>query len=162
VALNGFSQPLQLVHRAVRLPLRIEDLCHLSPESQQQEIDHWLCHESQRRFNWNEAPLFRFCVHLRSDDSIQFSMSDPFLAGWSVASLLTELFERYFAMLKEGSLRTEPLAASYQDFVALELEAIHSEQCRDYWKRTLAGATASRLASRKSAPEAGGQTVKRL
>jgi len=162
VALNGFSQPLQLVRREVHPPLQIEDLRHLSPEKQEQEIDHWLRHESQRRFNWNEAPLFRFHVHLRSDDSIQFSMSEPFLDGWSVASLLTELFERYFALLKKEALRTQPLAASYQDFVALELEALHSEQCRDYWKRNLAGATASRLASRKSAPESGAQAVKRL
>jgi amino acid adenylation domain-containing protein len=162
VALNGFSQPMQLVHRAVRLPLRVEDLRHLSPDQQQQRIDHWLCHESQQRFNWNEAPLFRFHVHLRSDDSIQFSMSEPFLDGWSVASLLTELFERYSALLKEESVRAEPLAASYQDFVALELEALHSEQCRDYWKRNLAGATASRLACRKSTPAAGAQAVTRL
>ncbi|HEY2362866.1 MAG TPA: amino acid adenylation domain-containing protein [Candidatus Angelobacter sp.] len=162
VAVNGFSQPLQLVHRAVRLPLRVEDLRHVSPDKQQQEIDHWLCQESQRRFNWSEAPLFRFYVHLRSDDSIQFSMSEPFLDGWSVASLLTELFERYFALLKESPLRTELLAASYQDFIALELEVLHSEQCRSYWERNLIGATASRLACRKSTPEAGTPAVKRL
>jgi len=162
VAVSGFSQPLQLVHRAVRLPLRVEDLRHLSPDNQRQEIDQWLCHESQRRFNWSEAPLFRFYVHLRDDDSIQFSISEPFLDGWSVASLLTELFERYLALLKEESLPIEPLASSYQDFVTLELEALHSGQCRDYWKRNLAGATASRLASRKSTPEAGAQAVKRL
>jgi amino acid adenylation domain-containing protein len=162
VAVNGFSQPLQLVHREVRLPLRVEDLRYLSPDKQEQEIDHWLRQESQRRFNWSEAPLFRFHVHLWSDDSIQFSMSEPFLDGWSVASLLTELFERYFALLTKEPLRTEPPAASYQDFVALELEALHSEQCRDYWKRNLAGATASRLACRKSAPEIGTQAVKRM
>ena len=162
VAVSGFSRPLQLVHREVRPSLQVEDLRHLSPANQQQEIDHWLNDESQRRFNWSDAPLFRFHVHLRSDDSIQFSMSEPFLDGWSVASLLTELFERYFALLKKESLRAEPLAASYQDFVALELEALHSEQCRDYWKRNLGGTTASRLACRKSAPESGMQTVKRL
>lgn len=162
VAVNGFSQPLQLVHRAVRLPLQIEDLRHLSTDKQQQEIDHWLCHESQRRFNWSAAPLFRFCVHLRSDDSIQFSMSEPFLDGWSVASLLTELFERYFTLLKKDPLREEPLATSYRDFVALELETLGSDQCRDYWKRALAGATASRLACRNSASNAGAHEVKRF
>jgi amino acid adenylation domain-containing protein len=162
VVLNGFSQPLQLVHHVVRLPLRVEDLRHLSPDEQLQKIDRWLCHESQRQFNWSEAPLFRFYIHLRGDDSIQFSMSEPFLDGWSVASLLTELFERYCALLKAEPLRAAPLAASYQDFVTLEQEALHSEQCRAYWKRSLAGATASRLACRKSTPEVGAQTVKRL
>jgi amino acid adenylation domain-containing protein len=162
VAINGFSWPLQLVHRAVALPLQIEDLRRLSPDKQQQEIDRWLRDESQRRFNWSEAPLFRFYVHLRSDDSIQFSMSEPFLDGWSVASLLTELFERYFALLEKGPMPAEPLYASYQDFVALELEALGSEQCRDYWKRALAGATASRLACRKSGLDAGAREVKRL
>jgi amino acid adenylation domain-containing protein len=161
-ALNGFSQPLQFVHRAVRVFLQVQDLRRLSGEKQQQAIDDWITQETRRRFDWGEAPLFRFHVHLRSDNSIQFSMSEPFLDGWSVASLLTELFQRYFASQRKEPLPPQPLSASYRDFVSLELEALRSEECRDYWKRTLADATASRLAWRNSVPNANAQEVSRL
>jgi hypothetical protein len=75
-------------------------------------------------------------------------MSEPFFDGWSVASFFTEFFERYIALLNGKSISTERLAASYRDFVSLEREALQSEQCRNYWTMTLAGAKASRLARR--------------
>ena len=75
-------------------------------------------------------------------------MSEPFFDGWSVASFFTEFFERYVALLNGKSISTERLAASYRDFVSLEREALQSEQCRNYWTTTLAGAKASLLARR--------------
>ena len=41
--------------------------------------------EKHRRFEWNTVPLLRVHVHRRSEDSFQFSLSEPFLDGWSVA-----------------------------------------------------------------------------
>ncbi|HEX3560512.1 MAG TPA: amino acid adenylation domain-containing protein [Pyrinomonadaceae bacterium] len=146
---NGFSEPLQLVHQTTHLPLRVEDLRQLSLSEQQTRIAEWIKEETRRRFDWTKQPLLRFHVHLRGDDSIQFTMSEPFFDGWSVASFCTELFERYFALMNGRPTPTGPrLAASYRDFVSLEREALESERCRDFWAATLAGATASRLARR--------------
>lgn len=147
-ALTGFSEPLQLVHKTTRLPLLVEDLRHLSPAEEKSRIAEWITSEMRRRFDWTEAPLLRFHLHLFADDSVQFTMSEPFFDGWSVASFFTEFFERYVALLNGKSISTERLAASYRDFVSLEREALHSGQCRNYWTTALAGAKASRLARR--------------
>jgi amino acid adenylation domain-containing protein len=147
-ALTGFSEPLQLVHETTHLPLLVEDLRHLSPAEEKSRITEWITNEMRRRFDWTKAPLLRFHLHLLADDSVQFTMSEPFFDGWSVASFFTEFFERYVALLNGKSISTERLAASYRDFVALEREALQSEQCRDYWTTTLAGAKASRLTRR--------------
>src|SRR5579864_5233350 len=159
---NTFSQPLQLVHRNARVGLHVEDLRHLPEDEQQTRIDHWLKEETRQAFQWSEAPLLRFQVHLRRDDEIQFTMSEPFLDGWSVASLLTELFHRYFALLQEKPLPASPLAAAYKDFVALEQDAFQSEQCRGHWNRILANATATHIVHRRTASPAEALEVRRL
>jgi amino acid adenylation domain-containing protein len=159
---NTFNQPLQLVHRNVRLKLHVEDLLHLSDDEQQSRLDQWLKEETRQTFQWSEAPLLRFHVHLRRNDEIQFTMSEPFLDGWSVASLLTELFHRYFALLNQKPLPASPLLAAYKDFVPLEQDALQSEQCRDYWNGMLAGATATNIVHRRTAPPAAAFEVRRL
>ncbi|HYK21434.1 MAG TPA: amino acid adenylation domain-containing protein, partial [Pyrinomonadaceae bacterium] len=146
--LTGFSEPLQFVHQTTHLPLVVEDLRHLSSAEQKNRMAEWITNEMRHRFDWATAPLLRFHLHVRSDDSIQFTMSEPFLDGWSVASFCTELFEHYFALLNGKPLSNEPLSSSYRDFVRLEREALQAEESRSYWTTTLAGATASRLARR--------------
>jgi hypothetical protein len=115
-------------------------------------------------FDWTKAPLLRFHLHLFADNSVQFTMSEPFFDGWSVASFFTEFFERYFALLDGKPLPSEPLlSASYKDFVLLEREALQSEECRSYWTTTLAGAKASRLARRSfTQPDADACEVMRV
>ena len=148
-ALSGFSEPLQLVHQAPRLRLVIEDLRHLCPAEQKSRIAEWIAKETHRGFDWTRAPLLRFHLHLLADNSVQFTMSEPFFDGWSVASFFTEFFERYLALLEGKPVPSEPLlSASYKDFVLLEREALQSEECRSYWTTTLAGAKASHLARR--------------
>src|ERR1051326_4718752 len=49
---NTFNQPLQLVHRNVRLKLHVEDLLHLSDDEQQSRLDQWLKEETRQTFQW--------------------------------------------------------------------------------------------------------------
>jgi hypothetical protein len=144
-ALTGFSEPLQLVHQTTQLPLLVEDLRQLLPAGQKNRIAEWITNEMRRGFDWTRAPLLRFHLHLLADDSVQFTMSEPFFDGWSVASFFTEFFERYIALLNGKSISTERLAASYRDFVSLEREALQSEQCRNYWTMTLVDHSPSRM-----------------
>jgi amino acid adenylation domain-containing protein len=145
-ALTGFSEHLQLVYQTTHLPLLVEDLRHLSAAEQESRIAEWITTEMRTRFDWAKAPLLRFHLHVRGDDSIQFTMSEPFFDGWSVASFFTELFEHYFTLLNGKPVPAEPpLLASYRDFVWLEREALQAEECQSYWTTTLAGARASRL-----------------
>jgi amino acid adenylation domain-containing protein len=138
--LRSYSEPLQLVHTNVTIPLEEEDLRHLSAEEQQVTVAASLEKEKQRKFEWEKAPLLRFNVQLRADDSCQFVMSfhHSILDGWSAASLLTELFNSYAALLHTGEIaESAPLATSYRDFVAMERAALSSEEHQRYWSELL-------------------------
>ncbi|HZI20304.1 MAG TPA: amino acid adenylation domain-containing protein [Pyrinomonadaceae bacterium] len=146
--LSRFTQPLQLVHANVAPPLSVSDLRGLSPEEQEGALAEWMAADKRQHFVWDEPPLLRFHAHRRADDSFQFTMSfhHAILDGWSAASLLTELFGRYLALLEdEAAPAAGPLAASFRDFVALEQEALDSAACKQYWKEQLAEVTVSRL-----------------
>ncbi|HVI73054.1 MAG TPA: amino acid adenylation domain-containing protein, partial [Pyrinomonadaceae bacterium] len=102
----------------------------------------------QRKFDWEKAPLLRFKVQLRANDSCQFLMSfhHSILDGWSAASLLTVLFNSYAALLQTGDIpAAEPLAVNYRDFVAMERTALNSEEHQKYWSELLADARFTRL-----------------
>src|SRR5262249_43872277 len=153
----------QLVHQTTDRGLVVEDLRHLSPAEQRIWIAEWITNEMRRRFDWTTAPLLRFHLHLLGDDSAQFTMSEPFFDGWSVASFFTELFERSLALLNGKTVPSEPLLSVYKDFVLLEREALESEKCRDYWTTILAGATATRLPRRPfTQSDAGAREVMRV
>ena len=144
--LTDFNEPLQLVHRKIPIPLTVEDLRHLPDEEMEARLSSWMETEMRNRFDWTKPPLFRFHVHLRKDDEFQFTMSEPTLDGWSVASLVTELFERYFALLESGPLSpAPPLRSSYADFIRLERNALADAECQDFWKERLCDAAGSRL-----------------
>ena len=142
-----YSEPLQLVHREVRVPLTVEDLCHLTPEGQRTALLTWFAAEKQRPFRWEEAPLVRFHVHVYGEQRFQFIVSfhHVILDGWSLAALLTELFQDYFAMLSGARPSLPPLRARYRDYVALEKKAANSDEHRRFWSRKLAHPTVSAL-----------------
>jgi aryl carrier-like protein len=135
-----FSEPMQLVHRSVPIPLEVEDLRALNSVQQEQTINDWIELEKQKQFDWNSAPLLRFQIHRRSDDTFQLTMTEhhAILDGWSVASALTELFQTYFSLLNNTPDPVEPpRPGSFRDFVVLERSALASEECREYWREKL-------------------------
>ncbi|HKX32076.1 MAG TPA: amino acid adenylation domain-containing protein, partial [Blastocatellia bacterium] len=134
--LSSYSEPLQLVHQAASLRLKFEDLSGLSDREQESAVAEFVAAERRRRFDWTRAPLIDLQVHRRSPETLQFTLSEPFLDGWSVASLLTELFTLYFSELTGGALSERegaPLRAGFRDYVALEQEALRSSADREYW-----------------------------
>ena len=145
--LNNFSEPLQFVHRSAMIPVEIEELRHLSTEEQELRIAQWIEMEKLRRFEWSALPLLRIHVHRRGENDFQFSLSEPFLDGWSVASLITEIFDCYSALLKGNFVVAPSLQAAYADFVALERQTIASEESRSYWSERFSNANGSRITS---------------
>jgi amino acid adenylation domain-containing protein len=146
--LTSFDEPLQLVHSAVEAPLHVDDLSEMSEGEQEQAIDDWITREKSIRFDWTRAPLLQFQIHLRGENTFQFSFSfhHAILDGWSVASMLTELFQHYLSILGRHVYEIDPPPlASYGDFVALEREAIDSTESRRYWLDKLADSNPSRL-----------------
>src|ERR1051326_7523699 len=144
----NYSEPLQLVHDKVSVPLAVDDLSELCDAEQEEALEAWRAVEKSRPFDWAQAPLLRFQLHRRSVDSFQFTMSchHAILDGWSVATLFTELFQETFRLMGLGSKEQVIAPASgYKKFVALERETLESTEAQSYWAGQLSELTRTRL-----------------
>ncbi|WP_445301309.1 amino acid adenylation domain-containing protein [Microcoleus sp. Pol11C2] len=142
--LTGFSQPLQLVHQKVEVPLQVEDWRHLSNSQREAALNAWLEAERNRHFDWKNPPLMRFQLHRYTQETFQltFVFHHAILDGWSMGLLLTELFEQYFFLLEKtsGSAAVLPQSA-FRDFVALEQASVASEEHQRFWREKLSDCT---------------------
>ena len=138
-ALTGFKEPLQLIHKTVEVPLPIEDLCSLSNAEQEIALTAWIEAEKQRHFEWSQPPLLRFQIHRRTTDTFNITLSfhHAIFDGWSVASLITELFQQYLFQLGREIAIQPPPAITFRDFIALERLTLESDAARQYWLETL-------------------------
>ncbi|MDW5329219.1 non-ribosomal peptide synthetase [Plantactinospora sp. KLBMP9567] len=146
-AMLGYTEPLQLVHRTVTVPLEVHDLSHL-PDAEQSRAVAEFCASGQRhRFGWDRPPFLRFAIHRRSADRFQLTVTlhEAVLDGWSVASLLTELFTRYLALLAGRPAAVQPHPTSYADFVARERLAARRAGDAEFWTDRLAGTAGTPL-----------------
>ncbi len=146
--LANYSEPLQLIQREVIAPLHIEDLQHLAPAEQEKELLAWMKAEAGVKFDWTRAPLLRFYIHRRCDKTFQFTLSfhHAILDGWSVASMLTELFQLYLRFQGREDLAIEsPPQVFHRDYVALERASLASGSARNYWEQKLRDLTATIL-----------------
>ena len=136
VALTGFSEPIQMVHNNVTVPVFVEDLQHLSWTQQQAAIDAWFAQEKQRAFDWRIAPLLLVQIHQRAPECFNLTLSfhHILLDGWSIAILLTELFRLYLNALGKmtGALPSPPVSR-FRDFIALERQVLRTGTASDYW-----------------------------
>src|SRR5436305_331239 len=138
--LTRFSEPLQLVHRTAFLPLEVADLRHLEPAERQRRIDVFVRTENRRLVDLAPPPLVRFHIHRRTDDTFQFTLTEPHAIsdGWSTMSTLSEIFEDYMAIARgEAPPERPPTATTFRDFVFLERQILASPAARDFWNRKL-------------------------
>ncbi|MDZ8261482.1 non-ribosomal peptide synthetase [Nostoc sp. ChiQUE01b] len=146
--LENYSEPIQFVHKIVSIPLQVEDLRHLGGNEQEKVLAAWYEAEKTQKFDWTCPPVLRFQVHLRSEETFQFSFSEhhAILDGWSVASMVTELFGRYLFLLGQNIsfLESSPTTA-YRDFIALERETLVSDECQNYWSEKLKDSTVTTI-----------------
>jgi amino acid adenylation domain-containing protein len=143
----GFSEPVQLIHRDVEIPLTIEDLSQCPGDDQEQRIVAWIETEKRRPFDRTIAPLIRF--HVQTLNPSRFHLFVSFhhscVDGWSLAVLVTELLRDYHSLLHGQPPSTATPKAAYRDFVALETRTIQDPPTREFWIENLKEAVPSRL-----------------
>ncbi|HEX5883405.1 MAG TPA: amino acid adenylation domain-containing protein, partial [Pyrinomonadaceae bacterium] len=152
VDLANFSEPLQLVHQHVEVPVGVTDLRDLIEAAQDKAITQWL-DEEKRSFSWGEVPMVRFHLHRRTEDTFQFTFTahHAIFDGWSDNLFLTQLFRHYVTLIKDkqgGASKTvelAPLATRYRDFVALERATLASRYARAYWHHLLSESKPARI-----------------
>ncbi len=138
-----YSRPLQLVSATVDLPLTIADTPWDGP------LDTLIEAQKGRPLPIDRAPLIRFHAVAAPDRSFRLVVvfHHAILDGWSMASLMTEVTERYRALL-ESSPWTEPAPppppfAAY--VLGVDAPARTDPAARNHWRTRLAGHEGSGL-----------------
>jgi amino acid adenylation domain-containing protein len=136
----NYKEPLQLVYREAKAPLLVVDISHLSEDQQDSYVAEFVDQEAKNHFDWSKPPLFRIFVHLRGQRRFQFTLSKhhSILDGWSAATLIAEMMQNYFALLKDQIPPYQiPLERTYREYVALERESVNNPEHREFWRQTL-------------------------
>jgi amino acid adenylation domain-containing protein/non-ribosomal peptide synthase protein (TIGR01720 family) len=158
ILLDVGPEPLQVVHCEATIPLAVDDLVALAVDEQERRIETWAREETARPLDLDRAPLLRAQVHLRSASTFQFSLSlhHAILDGWSLATLLTELFAVYAHRLGHAAPPLPaPPAVAFRDYVALERQVLADPGERSFWAGYVAGASPTLLPRQPSASRAG-------
>ncbi len=146
------ERPLQLVRRAVELPLEVVDLRPQADAEAEQYVQDWVEARKRHVFDWEQGPLWQLNIFLRTEESFQFVLSfhHAVLDGWSRAVLTTELYNRYQQLLT--SQEAEPVTTdwTYRDFIAQEQRVLADEAAREYFARLLEGAPSEQLPRQKA------------
>jgi len=134
----GYSRPMQIVHHQGTIPLTVTDL--RNSDAPDQEVAAWIAAEKHRPFDISRAPLCRLQIHRLTDSQLTISLSfhHAILDGWSVATFLTQLWQRYIQYLASPTL--PPLTTTnitYRDFIAQEQTAITNPELRQFWQQYL-------------------------
>ncbi len=140
--LRRAGEPLQRVHRAVTIPLTVEDLRALPAGERAARVASRFEAEKRRRFDVATPPLLRFWAFALDDASFELGVTEhhAIVDGWSYASLLAELVALYLAEAAGGT--APPLAppprAHFRDFVVAERATLDAPASRDFWQGVLA------------------------
>ncbi|WP_309223726.1 non-ribosomal peptide synthetase [Micromonospora sp. CP22] len=145
---GGLSEPMQVVHARVAGGLDVADLRALDPDAARAEV---LAHMRQRRHHryvFDQPPLFLFRAHLLPSGVVDlvFSFHHVLLDGWSVATVVGELFRDYLHLIGAGvEPVTETALPDPAAYVVEERHALASPAARQFWADRLDGAELTQL-----------------
>jgi len=97
---NAANEPIQIVHKEAKLPIRLEDLRSLCVAKQKQFIENFMQEDRGTGFDLEQAPLMRVALFQLQDDHYQmlWSRHHLLLDGWSSARLIQEVMTAYKAV----------------------------------------------------------------
>ncbi|MBB3101077.1 amino acid adenylation domain-containing protein, partial [Actinoplanes campanulatus] len=146
-AMSRFSEPLQLVHPTAEIPFIVHDLRGEPADRQRAVIDEHLRTQRGTPLDPTVAPLCRMAVHLLSDTTFQWTVTEhhAILDGWSLTSTLSEITTLHEELLAGRDPGDTPPRSLYRDFIAAEREALRTPATRDYWRDRLTGSDGSPL-----------------
>ena len=140
--LNGYSVPLQLVHREATITVGLNHH-ELGRDGWLPKLKEHAARERGQSMDLACAPLIRVAAHT-SDDSphwwITITECHPVLEGWSFHTMLMEILTEYQEIRAGGApVEPDPVPFRYADYIAAEAAARQSEQDRDYWRGVVEG-----------------------
>lgn len=145
--IEHFNIPIQVVCKDVLPELSIEDISSLTKAEQAAAIEKYLKKDSDNKFKFDNALLWRMGIFKVEHESyyIVLSFQHAILDGWSVSAFSKEFIEIFSRLIKAESVEMTRLQRSYKDYVAVSLVRKTSEKNKEYWKNILGGYTRNKL-----------------
>ncbi|WP_423782433.1 amino acid adenylation domain-containing protein, partial [Fischerella thermalis] len=139
---EGLKEPVQVVHRQVKLPFVHQDWRHLSSVAQQEQIEAFLPSDRCQGFNLTVAPLMRLLLIQLTDHSYHFIWSSHHLLldGWSVPLIFQEVLA-FYKTFAQGQTLFLPSPRPYRDYIVW-LQQQNLFEAETFWRQTLKGFTA--------------------
>ncbi|KHA70749.1 long-chain fatty acid--CoA ligase [Pseudomonas chlororaphis] len=137
IDVSSYQQPLQLIHRDVEVSLPVVDISDIDPAAQAASFKAWFDEQRTVRFQWDKAPLFAMTVHRYSASRFTLTLAEPYLDGWSVTLVISELLELYQQLLQHAIPVVEPVRAQ-GEFLLREADALDDPDHKAFWARQLA------------------------
>ena len=136
---DGVDEPLQRVHRAVRLPVRHHDWRAMPAAEQQAALDALLAEDRAAGMDLGTPPLMRLAIARIADDEVQllWTSHHVLLDGWSTAQVFAEVCEQYAAIVEGRSAELMP-RRPFADYLAW-LAAQDRTAAEHHWRDVLAG-----------------------
>ncbi len=136
---EGIEKPVQVVHRAARVPLEVRDVSGLTEERRNAELQTLLIADRERRFDMAKAPLLRLALLKASNTSytLLFSFHHAILDGWSLQLVFRQFSEAYAAFC-EGRTPSRARSRPYGDYIRW-LQKRDTTAAAEYWRKTFAG-----------------------
>lgn len=138
----GLKEPVQVVHRQVKLPFHQEDWRTLNEADLSSRLEAFVKAERQRGFDPAAAPLLRIALLRLADDGYRFVLTyhHLLLDGWSFAALIQEVFAQYEALAGGKDLKL-PAPRPFRDYLSW-LKKQDAARAEAFWRETLKGMTA--------------------
>ena len=144
---QGFSEPIAIVHRACPAKIEIVDLRGERAAEKEERLAEFQREQNSSICNLREAPLIRFYVHAFTDRDIKLTIVEPHSIsdGWSTHLTLAELIGNYRDILAGHQVEQQPLQLAYRQFIAAERASVSSDAQRLFWQAFLAHAADTKL-----------------
>ncbi|MEH2169754.1 MAG: amino acid adenylation domain-containing protein [Nostoc sp.] len=138
---QGVNQPVQLVHKQVRLAIAHYDWRELSTTQQEAQLQSYLEADQKSGFDLTQPPLMRFALIQTDVDTYQFiwSICHLVLDAWCVNTILKEFLSCYDALCQGRILQLQP-SRPYRDYISW-LKQQDLSEAEVFWRKYLQGFT---------------------
>ncbi|MGH3801879.1 MAG: condensation domain-containing protein, partial [Pseudonocardiaceae bacterium] len=134
---EGIDEPMQMVHRHVKLPVVHHDLRALPPADRDREVQRILARDRAEGFQLATPGLLRLTLGRLSGTEVQvvWAFHHVLLDGWSVAQVLSDLFACH-AALAQGWPPAPVTRRPFRDYLQwlCERDELEAEQ---FWRGDL-------------------------
>ncbi|HLP57984.1 MAG TPA: amino acid adenylation domain-containing protein, partial [Candidatus Deferrimicrobium sp.] len=116
-----------------------EDISTQPPADQETTVKNYIIDSRRRGFNLFQPPLWRIGIFKGSGEIVimVWESHHAIIDGWSNASFLTELNNTYLQLVNNPAFTTEPLKASYKQFIIRQLAEKRDPAVKEYWLERL-------------------------